>query len=137
MFVPKKSKYKKQQKGKNFNRISILIKNSFKTYNKFFLRSKESGRITSIQLKSLKQAINKIVKKNGRVIFFCFPQTPITVKPIEVRMGKGKGNVSAWISKIKVGQNICKIESNSLTVARNALNYAKIRLPVKTQIYIN
>eukprot|EP01041_Mallomonas_annulata_P000677 gene677-1298_t len=85
---------------------------------------------------SLKQVVTKCIKKTGRLRFKIFPQTPITKKPIEVRMGKGKGNVDHWVVKIKPGTMLCFIETNLIAVAKKALKYAQIRLPIKTKIIL-
>ena len=134
MFIPKKFKFKKQQKGKSFKKIFSTPK----IYNKHCieLKSLSFGKLSSNQLKALKQSVNKIIKKRGRIIFKVFPQTPITKKPTEVRMGKGKGSFSHWIAKIKPGTTLCFIESEFSLLAFKALNYAKIRLPIRTKILI-
>lgn len=132
MFIPKNFKFRKQQKGKNINKIFSGFTNRNNKCIK--LKTLSSGHLTSNQLKALKQTINKIIKKRGRVIFKLFPQTPITKKPIEVRMGKGKGTFNHWVAKIQPGTIICFIESEFILLALKALNYAKIRLPIKTKI---
>lgn len=134
MFIPKNFKFRKQQKGKFFNKI---FSGCFKQQtNCLKLKTLGFGRLTSNQLKSLKQTINKIIKKRGRVVFKIFPQTPITKKPTEVRMGKGKGAFSHWVAKVQPGTTICYIESEFVLLTRKALEYAKIRLPIKTKIAI-
>jgi len=93
MFRPKKSKFKKQNKGKAFNRISknsMLFNLNFGT---IALASIEHGKLDAKQIQTLSQLINKKMKKKGKVKLNVFPNTPITTKPIEARMGKGKGNV--------------------------------------------
>ena len=134
MFTPKNFKFRKQQKGKNFSKIFSSHLNP--QINCIKLKTLGFGRLTSNQLKALKQTINKIIKKRGRVIFKIFPQTPMTKKPTEVRMGKGKGAFSHWIAKVKPGTTICYIESEFLLLTRKALEYAKNRLPIKTKITI-
>jgi len=93
-FIPSKSKYKKQQKGKS---ICCIYKN-----NNFFrlkfgsiaLKATSFGRLTSKEIKTIKYCINKVIKKRGRLVLNIYPQTPITKKPLEIRMGKGKGSVN-------------------------------------------
>lgn len=132
MFIPKNFKFRKQQKGKKLNKIfPTCLKQASKHVR---LKTLSFGRLTSNQLKALKQTINKIIKKRGRVIFKLFPQTSITKKPIEVRMGKGKGAFSHWVAKVRPGTIICFIESEFTVLALKALNYAKTRLPIKTKI---
>jgi large subunit ribosomal protein L16 len=132
MFAPKNFKFRKQQKGKNISKI--LPSRLDAQINCIKLKTLGFGRLTSNQMKALKQTINKIMKKRGRAVFKVFPQTPITKKPIEVRMGKGKGAFSHWIAKIQPGTTICYIESEFSLLTRKALEYAKIRLPIKTKI---
>lgn len=133
MFIPKNFKFKKQQKGKSIKKIfsSALVPST----GCIKLKALAFGRLSSDQLKALKQAVNKIIKKRGRIIFKIFPQTPITKKPIEVRMGKGKGGVSHWVAKVQPGTVICFVESEFLMLASKALNYGRIRLPLKTKIF--
>jgi large subunit ribosomal protein L16 len=93
LFIPKKSKFVKQQKGKAFNRINKLTSSNQLQKGCIGLISMDSGRLSSKQLISLRQTLNKYVKKKGRIFINIFPQIPITNKPTKVRMGKGKGNV--------------------------------------------
>lgn len=134
MYIPLKFKHKKQQKGKNFCKIYP----SKKTLggDVLGLKALECGRLSSKQLKTLKQTITKTLKKNGLLILKVFPQTPITKKPLEIRMGKGKGAVDHWVCKIKAGMIFCFIISNNKILARKALESVKIRLPIKTKITI-
>ena len=132
LFIPTKQKYKKQQKGKAFNKIigcSPLL-----TYGQIGLKVLSSYRLNSKQLKTLYNGLKKKMKRKGKLIINVFPQTPITKKPIEVRMGKGKGNVSYWVSKIKSGALLCEISTSHLVYAKKVLNYARFRLPIKTKI---
>jgi large subunit ribosomal protein L16 len=93
LFIPIKTKFKKQQKGKKLNKISKI--NCLENFNfgKLTLRSMDTGHINSKQINAFKQTINKIIKKKGKLKINIFPNTPISKKPLEVRMGKGKGNV--------------------------------------------
>ena len=135
--LPKKTKFKKQQKGKNFNLISNVSEINKLKFGSIGLKAISSGRLTSKQIESIKQAINKVIKKTGRLKLNVFPSTPITKKPIEVRMGKGKGNVDHWIFKIKNGITLCEIETSSVTTGLKALKSAQYRLPIKTKIIFN
>lgn len=134
MFFPTKFKYKKQQKGKSFLKINSKISSVNTSFNFIALKTLDAGRLTTNQLKTLRQSILKIIKKRGRLNLCVFPQTPITKKPIEIRMGKGKGNVDHWIAKIKPGTILCYINSLSHVLALNALKYAQIKIPFKTKI---
>ena len=133
LFIPKKSKFKKQQKGRAFNKISNNL-NFNKIEGDLGLKALSFGKITSKQLKAIRQLINKIIKKSGQLQMCAFPQTPITKKPKEIRMGKGKGNVDHWVLKVKPGFILCKIRTNSLLLCSKALNLVKFRFPIKTKI---
>lgn len=133
MFIPKNYKFRKQQKGKNFSKIkSKFYKRST---NNVYLKAIDFGRLKSCQLKALKLTLGKKLKKKGRLVFKIFPHTPITKKPLEVRMGKGKGPFDHWIAKIKPGTTICYIETNYKVLAKKGLEYAKVRLPIKTKVF--
>ena len=134
-FIPRQYKYKKQQKGKSFNKIqNVTCLNELK-FGSFSLKSIDFGRLNAKQIESMYQSINKIIKKNGRIVLKVFAHTPVSKKPIEVRMGKGKGNVDHWIAKIKAGTVLCEIESSSKLLAFKALHLAQLRLPIRTKIY--
>ena len=132
LFIPKKFKFKKQQKKNNFNQICSNFNE--KRTNNLSLKAMSFGRITSKQLISIRQTIKKNIKKVGKIVFHVFPQTPISKKPKEIRMGKGKGAVDHWISKIKVGQTICEIKTESFLIGIKALKLASFRLSLKTKI---
>lgn len=134
MFVPKTSKYKKQHKGKNFKKISKLLPALRLTFGVVGLRSIENGKLTSKQIESMRTCINKIIKKKGKLFLNVFPQTPVSTKPTEVRMGKGKGNVSYWVAKVRFGARICEIKTSSPSIALKALKACQFRLPIKTNI---
>jgi len=137
IFVPKKSKFKKQQKGRAFNKIYKNVDYDQLNLGSVGLKALDFGRITSKQLESTRQSINKIIKKSGRVIVNIYPDTPISKKPVEIRMGKGKGNVDHWIFKVQPGCVICEIETQFKSLALKALETAQTRFPVKTRIVFN
>ena len=137
LYVPKKSKYKKQYKGKIFNRIGKNKSFRFLTLGSLSLIALTNGKISSTQLNSINQTLKKKIKKLGKIYLNIFPQTPITKKPNEVRMGKGKGNVNYWVYKIKPGEIVCKIETDFLKVSLKSLLIAKQKLPIKTKIIFN
>lgn len=132
--IPLTHKFKKYQKGKSFNRIKIF-RSSLK-YGQIGLRLLEPFRITSKQLITLYNFLRKRMKKKGRVILTVFPQTPITKKPTEVRMGKGKGSVAFWIAKICAGTIICEISTFNISLAIKILKRTRFKLPVKTSIFL-
>ena len=134
LLTPKKLKFPKSQKGKCFNKIGKI--GGFKSlrFGCMGIRALESGRITSTQLLALRQTLNKYIKKNGKIFLNIFPHTPITKKPVKVRMGKGKGNVDHYVFKVKPGTIICEIETKSLDLAKKALNQGIIKLPISTKL---
>lgn len=134
LLIPRKPKFQKQQKGKKFNKINKLLTLKFCKKGSFYLKVMESGRLSSKQLETLYNSLNKYLKKAGKIFLKVFPHTPLTEKPIEVRMGKGKGSVSYWIAKIKAGSIICEIVSSFPALAIKALVYAQHKLPLKTKI---
>ena len=134
MFIPKKSKFKKHQKGKAFNSVTTPILLNNLQIGSIGLRAIEFGRLTSKQVEAIFKIINKTIKKTGRLVLKVFPQTPISKKPIEIRMGKGKGSVDHWVSKVKSGSIICELEVNSHLTAIKALQLAQLLIPFKTKI---
>jgi large subunit ribosomal protein L16 len=137
MFTPLQQKYQKQQKGRAFKKIINCSSLEGLKFGSFGLKSIDFGRITAKEIEAMYQAINKIIKKTGRVIIRIFAHTPITKKPIEVRMGKGKGNVDFWVSKVKAGTILCEVESNTPALALQSLKSAQMRLSIKTKIIKN
>lgn len=137
LFTPKKFKFKKKQKGKRLNTITKVSSISRLGYGRIGLRSLSSGHMNSKQINSLRQTINKIIKKRGKLKINIFPNTPISKKPLEVRMGKGKGNVDRWIFKVRSGTILCEIQINSLLIGAKALKLAQYKIPVKTKIISN
>lgn len=133
MFLqPKKLKYKKVRKGriKKYNYRSNKL--SFGTIG---LKSIESGLITAKQLEAARQAIVRKIQRKGKLWIKIFPNVPITKKPTEVRMGKGKGPVSHWAVKIKSGSILFELCGVNLNVAIKAFRTGGAKLPVKTKIY--
>jgi len=136
-FVPSNSKYKKQQKGKSFSRINKNVNFFRLNFGIIGLKSKTFGRLTTNQIKTIRQTINKVMKKQGRLKLNIFPQTPITKKPLEIRMGKGKGSVDHWVYKVKSGMLLFEIESENISLAVRAIKLIQIRIPLITQIIYN
>ena len=129
MLQPKKTKFRKQQKGKNRGLSSRGLKVVFGEYG---VRSLSHARITSRQIESARRAISRYIKRNGKVWIRIFPDKPITKKPIEVRQGKGKGNVEYWVFLAQPGRVLFEIEGVSVDVAKEAFKLASAKLPVKT-----
>jgi large subunit ribosomal protein L16 len=134
--TPRFFKYKKAQKGKSFNKLDNLLEFHAFKFNSIKLIACSHGRITDRQYKSIYLCINKIIKKSGQINFNIFPHLPISKKPIEVRMGKGKGKVDHWVFNCKIGFTICEIQTNYKTKGIIALKAAQIRLPIITKIKI-
>ena len=136
-FVPKKKKYKKYQKGKSFNKVAPIHFIDTLKVGSIGLKALNHSRLDSKQLNSMVKSIKKLIKKTGKLYLKVFPQNPITNKPVEVRMGKGKGTVCYWVAKIKLGCILCEIETKKPKIAIKALNNAQIKLPFKTRIFIS
>jgi large subunit ribosomal protein L16 len=132
LFVPKKTKFKKFQKGKRFNRIQPTLKNL--KFGQIGLKILETKWLTSKQLLALYNNLRKRFKKKGKVCVMLYPQLGISKKPIEVRMGKGKGSVNHWVAKAKIGATLCEIITFNLTLATKVLERVKAKLPIKTLI---
>lgn len=134
LFTPKKTKFRKQQKGKKFNMINKIETLETLKHGIIGLKILDSGRITANHIIACRQCMNKIMKKAGQIRINILADTPITKKPIEIRMGKGKGAVDHWISKVSSGTVIFEIETTSKILAIKALKAAQIKLPLNTKI---
>ena len=133
MLQPKRTKFRKQHKGRNRGLAQSGNKVSFGEYG---LKAMARGRITARQIESARRAMTRHVKRGGKIWIRIFPDTPITKKPIEVRMGKGKGNVEYWVAKIQPGRVLYEMEGVSETVAREAFARAAAKLPIQTSFVI-
>jgi len=136
-FVPNKTKYKKSQKGPIKNKVSSPFLLNKLVFGNIGLKTVSFGRITSKQLEAFRSTVQKVIKKVGRLTINIMADTQITSKPLEVRMGKGKGFVDHWACKIKSGSVFCSIQISSLSLGIIALKAGQIRLPIKTKIVIN
>jgi len=136
MFIPKRLKYKKYQKGRRLNIFYKELTIKHKIRRTVCLVAEDFGRLTVKQLKALKQAITKRIKRKGRVLFNLCAFLPITKKPLEIRMGKGKGSISHFVFRIRPGKVLCEIESKYQKRAYYALFYAKARLAIRTKILL-
>lgn len=130
---PKKTKYKKLKKGKipKFN-----CKNRKLVFGNIGLKCIESGVITSRQIESARQAINRKIKRKGKIWIRIFPSIPVTTKPNEVRMGKGKGSLSYWCAKVSSGTILFEICNRSIEDSIQALKSGNNKLPLKTRIIL-
>ncbi|MFL2559788.1 MAG: 50S ribosomal protein L16 [Gammaproteobacteria bacterium] len=129
MLQPKKTKYKKQQKGKLRGFATSGAKVNFGHYG---LKATTRGRVTARQIEAARRAMTRHIKRGGKVWIRIFPDVPITKKPVEVRMGKGKGNVEYWVAKVQPGKILYEMEGVTEEVAREAFRLAASKLPVIT-----
>lgn len=137
LFTPKKYKFKKHQKGKKLNTVNKLNCLQKLPFGRLGLKALTTGHLNAQHINSFRQTINKIIKKRGKLKINIFPSTSITKKPLEVRMGKGKGNVDRWIFKVRGGVVLCEIETSSVILGLKALKLAQIKIPLKTKIIIS
>ncbi|MBN2808643.1 MAG: 50S ribosomal protein L16 [Deltaproteobacteria bacterium] len=130
MLMPKKVKYRKQQKGRNRG----VAKRGFElAFGDYGLKALDSGFLTSRQIEAARIAINRHIKRGGKVWIRIFPDKPMTKKPAEVRMGKGKGSPEEWVAVIRPGRILYEMEGVSREVAEEALRLASHKLPIKTK----
>ena len=128
MLQPKRTKFRKQQKARNRGLANRGDKVSF---GEFGLKAVSRGQLTARQIEAARRAISRHVKRGGKIWIRVFPDVPITKKPIEVRMGKGKGNVEYWVAKIQPGRVLYEMEGVGEDVAREAFRLAAAKLPFK------
>jgi large subunit ribosomal protein L16 len=129
MLQPKKTKYRKQMKLDN---RGLAHKGSKVSFGEFGLKSLERGRLTARQIEAARRTISRHVKRGGKIWIRIFPDKPISKKPLEVRMGSGKGSVEYWIAQIKPGTMLYELEGVSEELAREAFRLAAAKLPLKT-----
>jgi large subunit ribosomal protein L16 len=129
MLQPKRTKFRKQQKGRN---RGLALRGSNVSFGEYALKATDRGRMTSRQIEAARRTITRHVKRGGKLWIRVFPDVPVTKKPIEVRQGKGKGNVEYWVAKIQPGRVIYEIEGVSEELAREAFKLAAAKLPVRT-----
>ena len=129
MLQPKRTKYRKQQKGRNRGKAKVGNKVSF---GDFGLKATTRGRLTARQIEAARRAITRHVKRGANIWIRVFPDKPITKKPLEVRQGKGKGNVEYWVAQIQPGRMLYEIQGVDEELARAAFRLAAAKLPVRT-----
>jgi large subunit ribosomal protein L16 len=130
MLMPKKTKYRKMHRGR---RTGKAIVGSSVSFGEFALKSIEAAWLTSRQIEAARIAMTRYIKRGGKIWIRVFPDKPITKKPAETRMGKGKGSPESWVAVVKPGRILFEIEGVSLTMAREALRLASDKLPMKTK----
>lgn len=129
MLQPKGKKFRKEFKGRN---RGIATRGNRVSFGEFGLKATGRGRITARQIEAARRAIARHVKRGGKIIIRVFPDKPITKKPLEVRQGKGKGNVEYWVALIQPGRVLFEIEGVPKELAQSAFELAAAKLPVHT-----
>ncbi|MDR9499199.1 MAG: 50S ribosomal protein L16 [Hydrogenovibrio sp.] len=130
MLMPKRTKFRKVQKGRNRGLANVGNKISFGEYG---LKAMERGRMTSRQIEAARRVMTRKVKRGAKIWIRVFPDKPITNKPLEVRMGKGKGSVEYWVAQVQPGRVLYEMQGVDEKVAREAFDLAAAKLPFKTQ----
>jgi large subunit ribosomal protein L16 len=133
MLQPKRTKFRKQFKGRNRGLATNGNKVSFGQYG---LQATERGKITARQIEAARRAMTRYIKRGGKIWIRVFPDVPVSKKPLEVRMGKGKGNVEYWVCKIQPGKMLYEMEGVAESVAREAFRLAAAKLPFKTNFVV-
>jgi len=131
MLMPKRTKFRKVQKGRNRGLAQVGNKVSF---GDFGLKALERGRMTSRQIEAGRRVMTRHVKRGAKIWIRVFPDKPITNKPLEVRMGKGKGSVEYWVAQIQPGRIVYEMQGVDEDLAREAFALAAAKLPFKTQV---
>jgi len=129
MLQPARRKYRKEQKGRN---TGIATRGSSVAFGEYGLKSTDRGRLTARQIEAGRRAITRHVKRGGRIWIRVFPDKPITIKPAEVRMGNGKGNIEYYVAEIQPGKVLYEILGVSEELAREAFQLAARKLPLRT-----
>ncbi len=129
MLLPKRTKFRKVQTGRN---RGLAIRGSKVSFGEYALKATGRGRLTSRQIEAARRAMTRKVKRGGKIWIRVFPDKPITEKPREVRMGKGKGNVEYWVCQIQPGRVLYEIEGVPEELAREAFALAAAKLPFET-----
>ena len=130
MLQPKRTKFRKQMKGRN---RGLAHRGSNVSFGQYGLKATGRGRLTARQIEAARRAMTRHIKRGGKIWIRVFPDKPITTKPLEVRQGKGKGNVDYWVCQIQPGRVLYEMEGVSEEVAREALRLAAHKLPIKTK----
>lgn len=129
MLQPKRTKFRKQHKGRN---RGLAIRGSSVSFGDFGLKATGRGRLTARQIEAARRAMTRHIKRGGKIWIRVFPDKPITQKPLEVRQGKGKGNVEYWVAQIQPGRMLYEVEGVSEELAREAFALAAAKLSVAT-----
>ena len=130
MLQPKRTKFRKQMKGRN---RGLAIRGGSVSFGEFGLKAVGRGRLTARQIEAARRAMTRHIKRGGKIWIRVFPDKPISKKPLEVRQGKGKGNVEYWVAQIQPGRVLYEMEGVSEEVAREAFRLAAAKLPMATK----
>lgn len=131
MLQPKRTKFRKQQKGRN---RGLAQRGNKVSFGDFGLKAVERGQISSRQIEAARRAMSRYVKRGGKIWIRIFPDKPMTQKPLEVRMGKGKGNVEYWVALVQPGKVLYEIEGVTKEIAAEAFKLAAAKLSVQTEL---
>ena len=129
MLQPKRTKFRKQHKGRN---RGLAQRGSSVSFGEYALKATDRGRLTSRQIEAARRAMTRHVKRGGKIWIRVFPDKPITQKPLEVRQGKGKGNVEYWVALVQPGSVLYEMSGVTEEVAREAFQRAAAKLPIAT-----
>jgi large subunit ribosomal protein L16 len=130
MLQPKRTKFRKQMKGRN---RGLAHRGSSVSFGEFGLKAVGRGRITARQIEAARRAMTLHIKRGGKIWIRIFPDKPITKKPLEVRQGKGKGSVEYWVAQIQPGRMLYEMEGVTEEIAREAFTLAAAKLPIATR----
>jgi len=131
MLMPKRVKYRKQQRGK---RRGKALRGSKIDFGEYGLKTLEAAWLTDRQIEAARVALTRFIKRGGKVWIRVFPDKPVTVKPAETRMGKGKGNPEYWVAVVKPGRILFELEGVTPAIAKEAFDLAAHKLPIKTRM---
>ncbi len=129
MLQPKRTKFRKQHKMRN---RGVAVRGGKVSFGEYGLKATERGRMTARQIEAARRAMTRHMKRAGKVYIRVFPDKPITKKPLEVRMGKGKGSVEYWVAQIQPGRMLFEVEGVPAELAEKAFSLAAAKLPFKT-----
>ena len=131
MLQPKRTKFRKQHKGRN---RGLAERGSSVSFGEYGLKAVGRGRLTARQIEAARRAMTRHIKRGGKIWIRVFPDKPITKKPLEVRQGKGKGNVEYWVAQIQPGRMLYEMAGVDGEVAREAFRLAAAKLPIPTMV---
>ncbi|MBT4386385.1 MAG: 50S ribosomal protein L16 [Betaproteobacteria bacterium] len=133
MLQPSRTKFRKQFKGRNYG---VATRGAKVSFGEFGLKAVDRGRLTARQIEAARRAMTRYIKRGGRIWIRIFPDKPISQKPAEVRMGKGKGSVEYWVAEIQPGKVLYEMDGVQESVAREAFRLAAAKLPLRT-VFVN